>query len=112
VRRGARLVLLAGAVAVGFVLFRASPRDVRLVYDLRRAPGATAVDVEIRRGGEALRRAELRVPPGATQLEHEVRLPTGAYEVVVRLVRPGAVVRTTREIDVRESGPVLIAVGP
>ncbi len=111
-RPAARLVLLVGALGGGLLLFRARPRDVTLVYDLSRAPGATSLDVEIRRGGEALRRAELRVPPGETRLRHAVRLPDGAYEVVVQVVRPGAVLRTAREIDVREAGSVLVPVGP
>lgn len=108
----ARLVLLVGVVAIGLVLFRAAPRDVTFVYDVARVPGATAIQVEIRRGAETLRRAEIRVPAGETQVRHPVRLPPGTYEVSVEVDRPDAVIRTTRTVDVRESGPILVPVGP
>ncbi|HUL60742.1 MAG TPA: hypothetical protein VLU43_15785 [Anaeromyxobacteraceae bacterium] len=111
-RQAARLFALLGAAAVGLVLFRSSPRDVKLVYDLARAPGAAGLDVEIRRGAETVRRAELRVAPGSPLVTHEVRLPDGDYALVVRVARPGAPFRVDRPLDVRESGTVVIPLGP
>ena len=111
-RAAARLVALVGAVAVGLFLFRSSPRDVKLVYDVARAPGATGLDVEIRRGGATVRRAELRVAPGAPQVTHEVRLPDGDYALVVQVARPGVPLRVDRPLEVRESGTVVVPVGP
>jgi hypothetical protein len=81
VRQLARFVFLAGGVALGLYLFRASPRDVTLVYDFGRAP-PRALEVEIVKDGRVVRRAELRQAAGASgQVEHRVRLTDGEYTV-------------------------------
>ncbi len=110
-RAAARLLLLAGAIGVGLLLLRASPRDVTFVYDVGRLPGATALEVEIRRDGETIRHAELRVAPGAAQVEHRVRLPDGTYDLAVRVARPGAPVRVDRPIEIREAGTIVVPLG-
>jgi hypothetical protein len=110
VKGAARLVMLAGAVALGVFLFRANPREVTVVYGLA-GSGARAVEVEIARGGEVIRRAELRVGPDG-QASHRVRLPDGEYVVRVRGLDggpPQPVVERT--FTVSESGTIVIPMG-
>ncbi len=106
-----RLLLLAGAIGVGALLFRAAPRQLELVYDLGRTPGATSVEVEIRRGDELVRRAALRVTPGV-QLRHPVRLPDGDYRLAFRVATPDGAVAGERALEVREAGTVVLPLGP
>ena len=102
----ARVVLILGAVGVGALLFRATPREVTLVYGL--PPGAVStLEVEIRRGDEVVRRAEIRVPAGASEVRHPVRLPDGDYRVVVRA---GAAV-IERPLTVSEAGTIVLPLG-
>ena len=108
-KTAARLVLLAGAVALGLFLFRANPREVTLVYGLA-GTGARSVDVEIARGGEVLRRAELRVGPDG-QASHRVRLPDGTYVVRLRLAGDHPPQELERTFTVSESGTVVIPAG-
>ena len=103
----ARALLLAGGLAIGLFLFRAAPRDVTLVYGLSPRPVARALEVEIARGGEALRRAELRVAAGERQASHRVRLTDGDYRLRVA-VRDGGVREVERAITVSESGPIVL----
>lgn len=105
-KAAARLLLLAGAVAVGLFLFRANPREVTLVYGLP-GGGARTVEVEILHGGEVLRRAELRVGPDG-QARHTVRLPDGAYLLRLRIAGDGPPRQVERPLAVSESGPVVI----
>jgi hypothetical protein len=110
-RRGSRLFFLLAAVAVGFFLFRASPRQVTLVYT--GAGPATAVEVSIARGADVIRRAELRFPGGApAQIEHRVRLPEGEYTLRLRLTGGGAARVVERPLSVAEDGPIVLNVGP
>ncbi len=113
-RRAARLLLLVGAVAVGALLLRSAPRDVTLVYDLSRTPGVTRIEVDIRRGGQEVRHSELRFPGGApAQVRHPVRLPDGDYQLALRLVGgPGGPLALRRDVEVRESGPIVLPLGP
>lgn len=106
-----RLLLLAGALGVGALLFRAAPRQLDLVYDLGRTPGATSLEVEIRHGDELVRHAELRVG-GAAQVHHPVRLPDGDYVLDFRVATPGGVVRGERALEVREAGTIVLPLGP
>lgn len=106
-----RLLLLVGAIGVGALLFRAAPRDVELVYDVRAFPGATGVEVEVRRAGELMRRAELRLAPGEGLVHHPVRLPDGAYTLEIRVAAPGGSVRLERPLEVREAGTVVLPLG-
>jgi hypothetical protein len=112
VRNAARLVLLAGGAAIGFWLLRASPRDVTLVYDVSGQPRATSLEVEIRRGGEVMRRAELRLAPGATQVRHDVRLREGDYVVALRASGPSGGTTIERPLEIRESGMIVLSLGP
>ncbi|GAO04769.1 hypothetical protein [Anaeromyxobacter sp. PSR-1] len=106
-----RLLLLAGAIGVGALLFRAAPRDVELVYDVRGIPGATGLEVEVRRGAELMRRAELRVPAGQALVHHPVRLPDGAYRLDIRVESPEGAVAIERPLEVREAGTVVLPLG-
>jgi hypothetical protein len=109
----ARLVLLLGAVGVGLVLFRASPRDVVLVYGLGDAE-VRALEIEIVRDGAVLRRAELRPGAGpAGTVRHPVRLPDGDYLLRVRVApRAGEAWRAERPITVSESSTVVVPLAP
>ena len=102
-----RVVLVLGAALVGFLLFRAAPREVTLVYGLPPGAAAASLEVEIRRGGEVVRRAEIRVPGGAREVRHPVRLPDGEYRVAVRA---GAAV-FERTVTVSEAGTIVLPLG-
>lgn len=106
----ARFVAVAGAVAVAWVLFGTGPRDVAFVYEVP-AP-AKALRVELRRGGEIVRRAEFRLPEGRktpSQVRHEVRLPEGAYEISWQLDEPGGARRGTRSVSVGEDETIVLS---
>jgi hypothetical protein len=110
-RPAARLLFIGGAVAVALVFFRASPRDVTLVYALGDA-GAREVEIDIRKAGETVRHAEFRAPHAA-QLRHDVRLTDGEYEVRVRVAPGDGPPRLVdRTITVTESGTIVLPVGP
>jgi hypothetical protein len=105
----ARLLFLAGAVAIGLFLVRAAPRDVTLVYALGDAV-AREVEVDIVKAGETVRHAEFRAPPA--QVRHEVRLTDGDYLVRVTLAGDGTSRRVERSITVSESGTIVLPIGP
>jgi hypothetical protein len=109
VKAVARLVALLGAIGVGYLLFSAAPRDLVLVYYLEGAD-ATSLEVEIRRGGEVVRRAELSAREGG-QLRHPVRLPEGDYVLAWRLRGPAGTRAGERPLEVREEGTVVVALG-
>ena len=109
-RKIGRLLLLAGALGVGALLFRATPRQLELVYDLGGTPGATSVEVEIRRDGQLVRRAELRV--SGAQLHHPVRLPDGEYLLDYRVATPSGPVSGQRPLEVREAATIVLPLGP
>jgi hypothetical protein len=107
----ARLVFLAGAVAVGLFLFRAAPRDVTLVYGLAET-AAESLDVDVEKDGEVVRHAEFRFASGAPPtVSHRVRLTDGDYVVRVTLASGGSARRVDRTIRVAESGPIVIPLG-
>jgi hypothetical protein len=105
----ARLVAIAGAIGLGYFLLSASPRDVVLVYDLGAEPVAS-LDVDIRRGGEVVRHAELSAR-GASQVRHPVRLPDGDYVVAWQLAGPGGLRSGERTLTVREDGTIVLSLG-
>jgi len=111
VRRAARLVALLGAVGVGLFLASASPKDVVLVYDLAGAPDATALEVELRRGDDLVRRAEFRVPDAGRQIRHTIRLPQGQYALSWRAAGPSGPRTGERMLDVEEEGTIVLPVG-
>ncbi len=100
----ARVALLLGAVAVGALLLRAWPREVTLVYGLPPGEAPAHLAVDIRRGGDLVRHAEIRVPGGAREVRHPVRLPDGEYRVVVRA---GPAV-FERAVTVAEAGTIVL----
>ncbi len=105
----ARLVAVLGALGVGWFLFSRAPRDVVLVYDVA-APDATALEVDIRRGGALVRHAEFRLH-GAGEVRHPVRLPDGEYALAWRLGAAGASRTGERPIDVTEAGTIVLPLG-
>jgi len=109
VKGAARFVALVGAAALAFFLFRSSPRDVTLVYDLG-AGSALSLQVVIRKGDEVVRRATF--PSPGAQVRHAVRLTDGVYRVEYRLERPSGVVEGGKDIAVSESGTIVLSVGP
>jgi hypothetical protein len=107
----ARLVFLAGAVAIGIVFFRAAPRDVTLVYGLD-GGGARQIEVAIEKQGETVRRAEFRFGAGGpANVSHRVRLTDGEYRVRVTVVSETASRVVDRSIHVSESGTIVIPLG-
>jgi hypothetical protein len=112
VKGALRLLLLLGFAAIGLFFLRAAPRSVTLVYDLGEAVDVRALEVEVRGGEGALRRAEFRFPGGAPrQVVQEVKLPDGSYQVVVRVSGTnGPVRRRVLPIVVSEGGPIVLAI--
>jgi hypothetical protein len=110
-RAAARLVAVLGAVGVGWLLLGARPHDVVLVYDLSRDPGASALEVEIRRRGEVVRRARLRVVAGE-QARHPVRLRDGTYALAWRVERAAGPRAGERELVVEGEGTIVLPLGP
>ncbi len=107
-----RLLLLLGLAAGGLWAFREAPRDVTLVYAVEDPATVRRVDVDVRSGDAALRRAELRFPEGAPDhIRHEVRLRDGSYRLEVRVLRADGSTRAqVLPLEVAESGPVVLAV--
>lgn len=100
----ARVVLLLGALGIGAFLLRAAPREVTLVYGLPPGEAPARLEVDVRRGGELVRHAEIRVPGGARDVRHPMRLPDGDYQVVVRA---GPAV-FERAVTVAEAGVIVL----
>ncbi|HZZ84489.1 MAG TPA: hypothetical protein VFE30_08125 [Anaeromyxobacteraceae bacterium] len=108
------MLFLAGAIAIGFFLLRAAPRDVMLVYAVEQTPRPTVVEVEVLRDGEPIRHAEFHFAQGApAQVRHPVKLPDGRYTLRFRLTAPGRTPATVeRPLTVEESGPVVVHLAP
>ncbi len=105
-RFAARLVAILGAVAVGWLLFHASPRDVVLVYDLQGLAGVRSLEVVIRKDREVMRRATF--PSPAPQIRHAVRLTDGAYRVDYRLDGQSGPIEGERDITVAGSQTIVL----
>ena len=110
-RKAVRLLALVGALGVGWLLFGARPHDVVLVYDLSAAPGATALDVELRSGGELVRHAQLAVRPGE-QVRHPVRLRDGAYALAWRLERSGGTFSGEKDLTIAGEQTIVLSLSP
>ncbi|HUK67008.1 MAG TPA: hypothetical protein VLV17_09295 [Anaeromyxobacteraceae bacterium] len=107
----ARLVFLAGALAIGLFLFRAAPRDVTLVYALK-SPGIRSLEVEIDKGGTPVRRAEFRLATSdSREIAHRVRLTDGDYLLHFTLRGDGPDRRLERSVSITEAGTVVLPVG-
>jgi hypothetical protein len=109
VRLLARFLAVVGVVAVAWLLFAEGPKEVVLVYDLAE-PDATALEVELRRGGELVRRAEFRVA-GGVPIRHEVRLAEGDYALGWRVASGAGTRRGERALEIRESGTIVLPIG-
>ncbi len=108
----ARLVAILGAAAVAWLLLGRGARDVTLVYDVSGVPGARALEVEVVRGTEVLRRAEFRLAASDRgRVRHEVRLPEGEYLLRFRVEGPGGPTRLERPLEVRGSETIVLALG-
>ena len=106
-RRVSRLWVLLGAVAIGVFLFRSSPREVVLVYDLGQAPGAKALEVVLLRDGQVVRRAQFWSP--RTQVRHPVRLTDGRYRLEYRVDAPGGPFEGERPLTISEAGTIVLS---
>lgn len=106
-KRLARLVALVGALALGWYLLGARPRDVTLVYDVSGAPDATALEVDLRVGPTLVRHARLAVRGGG-ELRHAVRLKEGTYRLDWRLERPGGALTGDRTLDVEGDQTIVL----
>ena len=105
----ARLVALLGAIAVGWFVFSRAPRDVVLVYDVA-VPGASALEVDLRRGDALVRHAEFRLHGGG-EVRHAVRLPEGEYALAWRVAAPGGARTGERAVEVTEAGTIVLPLG-
>ncbi len=105
----ARFLAVAGAVAVGWLLFGQGPKEVVLVYDL--APrDATALEVELRQGGEVVRRARFKAD-GAGPIRHALRLSEGDYALAWRVATPAGPREGERPLEVHEEGTIVLPLG-
>ena len=111
-KAAARLVAVLGAVLVAWLLFRAAPRDVELVYDLSHVPGATGLTVRITRGGEWVRSGDFQLGPGGAQVRQHVKLQDGAYALEYGVATPAGPVRGQRPLEISESGLIVLPLGP
>jgi hypothetical protein len=104
----ARFVLLAGALAVGFFLFRGSQREVTLVYVLGARAGVTALEVDIRRGDQLVRHAEFTFRDPPREVRHAVKLRDGQYTLRVRIASGAAADTLERALSIEEGGTVVL----
>ena len=107
----ARVVGIAGAVAVGWLLLGGGPKDVTLVYDVSAVPEARGLEVEVVREGEVLRHAEFRLAGRGSRVEHALKLPEGDYALRGRIDAPAGAVTFERPLVVREAGTIVLALG-
>ncbi len=108
----ARVVGILGAVAVASLLVGRGPKDVTLVYDLSSVPDARALEVEIARGGEVLRRSEFHLRPSDHgRVAHALKLPKGQYVLRGRIEAPAGATRFEKPLDVEDGGTIVLPVG-
>ena len=105
----ARILALLGASALAVFLFRSSPRDVVLVYDLSGVREPRSLEVVIRKGGEVVRRATF---PGPDPLvRHPVRLTDGTYRLDYRLEARSGTSTGERDIQIAEAETIVLSIG-
>ena len=108
----ARLVALLGAIGLGLFLSASSPRDVVLVYDVGSMERATRLEVELRRDGDLVRRAEFSVAAGDRQVRHALRLTEGDYQLHYRLdAQAVAPSEGERTLTVKDEGMIVLPIG-
>jgi hypothetical protein len=106
----ARLVVVVGAVLVGWLFWAHAPRDVTLVYDVD-APDATGLEVDLRRGAELVRHAEFSLH-GRGEIRHPIRLPDGDYGLVYRIRTRGGTRTGERSVEVSsDAGTIVLPLG-
>jgi len=110
VKGAARLVAVLGAVGLGLFLWRKSPRQVVLVYDLSGVGAPRNLEVVLWRGNEELRRTEFPAP--RSQVRHELHLPDGRYRIDYRIDAAGGPVRGEKELTVEEGGTIVLSLAP
>lgn len=108
-RAAARIVALAGGVALALFLFRSNPREVVLVYDLAGVPGPSSLEVVISKGSEVVRRATFPKPDPLVR--HPVRLTDGSYHLDYRLQSPSGTRTGGRDIEVLEAQTIVLPIG-
>ncbi len=113
-RLAARVVGVAGAAAVAWLLFEGGPKDVTLVYDASGVPQARAVEVDVLRNGEILRHSEFRL--AATdhgRASHALKLPEGDYLLRGRVEGPAGAgsVPFEKPLEVHEAGTIVVPLG-
>jgi hypothetical protein len=111
VKVAARVVGILGALAVAWFLLGRGPRDVTLVYDVSGVPDARALEVEVVRGGEIVRRAEFRLAGREGRVTHDLKLPEGAYLVRGRIDGPAGATPFERPVEVHEAGTIVLSLG-
>ncbi len=108
----ARAVGILGAVAVAWLLLGRGPKDVTLVYDVSSVPDARAVEIEVVRGGEVLRRSEFHLwPSDHGRVVHRVKLPKGAYVLRGRIEGRSGATTFEKPLDVEEEGTIVLPLG-
>ncbi|HET6439664.1 MAG TPA: hypothetical protein VFG59_16480 [Anaeromyxobacter sp.] len=106
---GLRLAFLLGVAGLAVFLYRSSPREVVLVYDLSGVAAPRSLQVTITRDGEVVRRADFPTP--GAQVRHHMRLPDGRYRIDYRLLGVGGVKEGERDLTVSEAETVVLSLG-
>jgi len=100
-------VAILGAAVLGLFLFRSSPRDVTLVYDLG-GGGVSSLQVMILKNHEVVRRATFSSP--GPQVRHVVRLTDGVYRIAYQLDGSSRAVAGAKDITVSTSQTIVLPV--
>jgi len=106
VKSAARLLLLAGALALGLHLLRGGPHSVTLIYVLGEPP-PESLEVTILRGDTLVRRARFGTWASREQ-RHAVKLPDGDTLLRFRLVGLRGDRSVERPLRISEDGTVVI----
>lgn len=110
-KRAARVVALAGAVALGLFLCRSSARDVVLVYDLHALPQRAGLVVRIEKDGALVREARFSSP--GVQVRHAMKLTDGTYHLRYAVDRGAAGdLRGERDLRISESQTIVLSLAP
>ncbi|MGC3998306.1 MAG: hypothetical protein QM767_12860 [Anaeromyxobacter sp.] len=109
-KRAAKLLLVLGALGVGWLLFAEGPRELVLVYDLGHL-GPADLTVDLLRGPELVRHAEFHLDAGSQQVRHAVKLPDGDYRLRWA-TRGAAAAQGERTVEVREAGTQVFSLAP
>ncbi|MBI5493941.1 MAG: hypothetical protein HY904_02875 [Deltaproteobacteria bacterium] len=102
---GVALALGAG----GWTWLRPALGRQEVLVGLLLPPAATgrSVDLELRRGGQVVRTANVAVPAGARQVSHRLTLHAGRYHARALCSRDGRTLQASAEFDVPGGAPVI-----